>query len=76
MKRSTRQSKSWAKLGSKKAISQKDFMKYAEIVARIHNGGPKGSTSGRKGTDDYWRKIKYWLVKGPPPRPIQPDPLG
>ena len=76
MKRFTQQTKSWANLGKKKPLAHKDFMKFAEIVARIHNGGPGGATSGRKGTDDYWRKIKYWLDKGPPPRPIQPEPLG
>ena len=76
MKRYTKQTKSWARLGGKKALSQKDFMKYAEIVARIHNGGPAGATSRRNATNDYWKKIKHQLDVGPPPRPIQREPLG
>jgi hypothetical protein len=35
-------------------------MKDAEIVSRIHNGGPKGAR--RKATKGYWKKVKGELV--------------
>ena len=28
-----------------------------EVVARIHNGGPRGASSRRKATDSYWSRV-------------------
>ena len=32
-----------------------------EVLARVHNGGPKGKT--KRATDNYWKKVKGQLEK-------------
>ena len=34
---------------------------YAEVIARIHNGGPKGAS--KKATDGYWQRVLTQLRK-------------
>jgi hypothetical protein len=34
-----------------------------EVIARIHNGGPRGATTRRKATDPYWRKAKREVTR-------------
>jgi hypothetical protein len=43
-----------------KALEANDF----ETLARVHNGGPRGST--KKVTLPYWRKVQEQLKKGNP----------
>jgi hypothetical protein len=35
----------------------------AEVLARVHNGGPRGAS--KRSTLVYWRKVQAWLLAAP-----------
>ena len=49
--------KRYARAPYDRLVAGKGTLADLEVVARIHNGGPRGATSRRKATDSYWSRV-------------------
>jgi hypothetical protein len=49
--------KRYARAPYDRLVAGKGTLGDLEVVARIHNGGPRGASTRRKATDSYWSRV-------------------